>query len=123
MAGCIEFLSSRKLAIGRLPQGYVQNEVSTRAYSEAIAGGRLATVKRYALKNDDRLRAEIIERIMCDFGADFGQICARHGSAADAILGSSTRLWNLISDGIVKLDGTTVDAHLHGSQQRHSRAV
>ena len=32
-------------AIGRLPQGYVQNEVGTRAYSQAIAGGRLATAR------------------------------------------------------------------------------
>src|SRR6266571_2848480 len=46
-------------AIGQLPQGYVQNEVGTRAYSASIANGRLATVKGYALTDDDRLRAEI----------------------------------------------------------------
>src|SRR5204863_3557424 len=50
-------------AIGLLPQGYVQNEVRTRGYSESIASGRLATVKGYGLTGDDRLRAEIIERI------------------------------------------------------------
>jgi oxygen-independent coproporphyrinogen-3 oxidase len=127
-------------AIGRLPQGYVQNEVATRAYSTAIAGGRLATAKGYALTDDDRLRAEIIERIMCDFAADLGQICARHGSVAKTMLESSIRLQDLISDGVVKLDGTALsvtddsrflvravaaafDAHLAGSGQRHSRAV
>jgi oxygen-independent coproporphyrinogen III oxidase len=127
-------------AIGRLPQGYVQNEVGTRAYSQSIAGGRLATVKGYALTDDDRLRAEIIERIMCDFGADLGQICARHGSAPEAMLTSSPRLRDLISDGVVELDGASLavtddsrflvrsvaaafDAHLDGSKQLHSRAV
>jgi oxygen-independent coproporphyrinogen-3 oxidase len=45
-------------AIGHLPQGYVQNEVHTRAYTEAIASGRSATVKGYALTDDDRLRAD-----------------------------------------------------------------
>jgi oxygen-independent coproporphyrinogen-3 oxidase len=60
-------------AIGHLPQGYVQNEVRTRAYSESIASGRLATVKGYGLTGDDRLRAEIIERIMCDFGVDLDE--------------------------------------------------
>ena len=127
-------------AIGRLPQGYVQNEVGTRAYSQAIASGRLATVKGYALTDDDRLRAEIIERIMCDFGADLGQICARHGSAPEAMLRSSPRLQDLISDGIVELDGASLavtddsrflvrsvaaafDAHLNGPKQLHSRAV
>jgi oxygen-independent coproporphyrinogen-3 oxidase len=127
-------------AIGHLPQGYVQNEVGTRAYSESIASGRLATVKGYALTSDDRLRAEIIERIMCDFGADLGQICARHGSAPEAMLRSSPRLQDLISDGIVELNGASLavtdesrflvrsvaaafDAHLDASKQLHSRAV
>ncbi len=127
-------------AIGLLPQGYVQNEVRTRAYSESIASGRLATVKGYGLTGDDRLRAEIIERIMCDFGVDLDPICARHGSVPEAMLKSSPRLQNLISDGVVELDGTSLalardsrflvrsvaaafDAHLDGSKQLHSRAV
>jgi oxygen-independent coproporphyrinogen-3 oxidase len=127
-------------AIGRLPQGYVQNEVGTRAYSQAIASGGLATVKGYALTGDDRLRAEIIERIMCDFGADLGLICARHGSVAEAVLQSSPRLKTLISDGVIELDGASLavkdqsrflvrsvaaafDAHLERSSGIHSRAV
>ena len=127
-------------AIGHLPQGYVQNEVRTRAYSESIATGRLATVKGYGLTCDDRLRAEIIERIMCDFGVDLDPICARHGSLAQAMLKSSPRLQDLISDGVVELEGTSLalaqdsrflvrsvaaafDAHLDGSKQLHSRAV
>lgn len=127
-------------AIGHLSQGYVQNEVGTRAYLRSIAGSGLATVRGYALTDDDRLRAEIIERIMCDFGADLDQICARHGSAAATMLKSSPRLQDLISDGIVELDGASLavtndsrflvrsvaaafDAHLDRSNQRHSRAV
>jgi oxygen-independent coproporphyrinogen-3 oxidase len=127
-------------AIGRLPRGYVQNEVNTRAYLESIASGKLATVKGYALTNDDRLRAEIIERVMCDFGVDLDQICARHQSAPETMLNSSPRLKKLISDGVVQIDGTSLnlakdsrflvrslaaafDAHLDGSKQLHSRAV
>ena len=108
-------------AIGRLPQGYVQNEAGTRAYEQAIAGDRLATVKGYALTGDDRLRAEIIERIMCDFGVDLDPICARHGLSAEAMLKSSSRLRDLISDGIVELDGTSLavadDFALSGPQR------
>jgi oxygen-independent coproporphyrinogen-3 oxidase len=127
-------------AIGHLPQGYVQNEVNIHAYSETIAAGKLATVKGYALTDDDRLRAEIIERIMCDFGVDLAPICARHGSAPEEMLKSSSRLQDLISSGVVELDGTSLavkedsrflvrsvaaafDAHLDGSKQLHSRAV
>jgi oxygen-independent coproporphyrinogen III oxidase len=127
-------------AIGCLPQGYVQNEVNIRAYCERIAGGKLATVKGYALTDDDRLRGEIIERIMCDFGVDLDPICARYGSAPQEMLKSSPRLKDLISSGVVELDGASLavrddsrflvrsvaaafDAHLDGSKQLHSRAV
>ncbi|MGD0847274.1 oxygen-independent coproporphyrinogen III oxidase [Bradyrhizobium sp.] len=127
-------------AIGRLPHGYVQNEVGMRAYLEAVAGGKLATIKGYALTDDDRLRADIIERVMCDFGVDLDQICTRHGSAPETMLKSSPRLKKLISDGVVQLDGSSInlakdsrflvrslaaafDAHLDGSKQLHSRAV
>ena len=92
-------------AIGRLPQGYVQNEVQIKAYSQSIAAGRPATVKGYALTADDRLRADIIERIMCDFGVDLDAICARHGSAAQATLESAPRLAELISHLLIELDG------------------
>jgi oxygen-independent coproporphyrinogen-3 oxidase len=127
-------------AIGHLPQGYVQNEVNIHAYSETIAAGKLATVKGYALTDDDRLRAEIIERIMCDFSVDLAPICARHGSAPEEMVKSSPRLQDLIFSGVVELDGTSLavkedsrflvrsvaaafDAHLDGSKQLHSRAV
>jgi oxygen-independent coproporphyrinogen-3 oxidase len=127
-------------AIGRLPQGYVQNAVPTPHYLEAIASGSLATVKGYHLTADDRLRAEIIERIMCDFAVDLDPICARHGLRPETMLQSSPRLNDLICDGIVRLDGAALalaedsrflvrsvaaafDAHLDQSQRLHSRAV
>jgi oxygen-independent coproporphyrinogen III oxidase len=127
-------------AIGHLPQGYVQNEVNTPSYCERIGRGELATVKGYALTEDDRLRAEIIERIMCDFAVDLDPVCARHGAAAEDMLRSSPRLQDLISSGVVQLDGASLavrddsrflvrsvaaafDAHLGGSRRLHSRAV
>jgi oxygen-independent coproporphyrinogen-3 oxidase len=127
-------------AIGHLPQGYVQNEVQIPAYSQAIAEGRLATVRGYGLTDDDRLRADIIERIMCDSGVDLGEICARHGTAAAAMLQSAPRLKSLIADGVVRIEGDRLavahdsrfllrsvaaafDAHLDSAKQLHSRAV
>ncbi|EJN11471.1 oxygen-independent coproporphyrinogen III oxidase [Bradyrhizobium sp. YR681] len=127
-------------AIGHLPQGYVQNEVQIGAYAENVTSGRLATAKGYGLTDDDRLRADIIERIMCEFSADLGDICARHGAEAEAMLQSASRLKPLISDGVVRLDGDRIavandsrflvrsvaaafDAHLDPGKQLHSRAV
>jgi oxygen-independent coproporphyrinogen-3 oxidase len=127
-------------AIGHLPQGYVQNDFAIDAYSDAIATGRLATAKGYAMTDDDNLRGEIIERIMCDFAADIGAICARHGAGADAMLKSAPRLKELVSDGIVEIKGSSLkvtdksrflvrsvaaafDTHLDQSQRLHSHAV
>lgn len=127
-------------AIGHLPQGYVQNEVQIGGYAQSVAARRLATAKGYGLTDDDRLRADIIERIMCEFSADLGDICARHGAEAGAMLKSAPRLTPLISDGVVRVDGDRLavakdsrflvravaaafDAHLDPGKQLHSRAV
>jgi oxygen-independent coproporphyrinogen-3 oxidase len=127
-------------AIGQLPQGYVQNAVMTRTYEEMIASGQLATAKGYELTDDDRLRADIIERIMCDYGVDLDIVCSRHGARPDEMLKSAPRLQALVSDGVVEINGASLavkensrflvrsvaaafDAHLDASKQLHSRAV
>jgi oxygen-independent coproporphyrinogen-3 oxidase len=127
-------------AIGRLPQGYVQNEVGVRAYLSRVAAGRLATVKGYALTPDDRLRGEIIERLMCQLNVDIAQVCRVHGYASSRIIAPSARLRDLISKGAVTFDGARLsvqedarflvrsvaaafDAYLDGSASKHSRAV
>jgi oxygen-independent coproporphyrinogen-3 oxidase len=95
-------------AIGRLDQGYVQNDAATRSYCTQIGRGDLATRRGYALSDDDRLRADIIERIMCDFRVDLQQVCARHGTKPSAVLQSATRLHTLMADGVVDLEGAVL---------------
>ncbi|MCB8821484.1 oxygen-independent coproporphyrinogen III oxidase [Microvirga rosea] len=127
-------------AIGRLTQGYLQNEVVLGRYAERISRGEFATVKGYALTPDDRLRADLIERVMCDFQVDVAQICGRHGVKPETILQSIPRLRMLEGDGIIRLDGNVLsvnedtrflvrsvasafDAYLGQSGRTHSRAV
>jgi oxygen-independent coproporphyrinogen III oxidase len=66
-------------AIGRLPQGFAQNAPAVGNYSRAIAEGKLATVKGIALSDDDRLRGQIIERLMCDMAVDLDAIADESG--------------------------------------------
>ena len=91
-------------AIGRFAQGYVQNEVPIGLYAKRISEGRLATTKGYALTAEDRLRADVIERLMCDFAADIPAIAAGHGLTSDSLLEGNARLRELEDDGIVDLD-------------------
>jgi oxygen-independent coproporphyrinogen-3 oxidase len=127
-------------AIGRLTQGYVQNEVVLGRYAERIRHGELATAKGYALTADDRLRADLIERVMCDFRVDVAQVCGRHGVAPETILQAIPKLRVLQEDGIVRLESNVLsvnddtrflvrsvasvfDAYLGQSGRTHSRAV
>jgi oxygen-independent coproporphyrinogen-3 oxidase len=127
-------------AIGRLPQGYAQNEVVLGRYAERIARGELATAKGYALTADDRLRASLIERIMCDFRVDLAQVCRQHGTEPQAILQSTPRLRDLEKDGIIHVGADVLsvnettrflvrsvasafDAYLGASGRAHSRVV
>jgi oxygen-independent coproporphyrinogen-3 oxidase len=57
-------------AIGRTPQGYVQNASETGAWSRAVAAGKLPVARGHALAEQDLLRSQVIERIMCDGSVD-----------------------------------------------------
>jgi len=127
-------------AIGRLPQGFVQNVVATRDYLTRIADNRLATAKGYAFTQDDRFRADIIERIMCDMAVDLPRIAQMHGRDTESAIIDRSRLDSLIADGAVTMTGERIsvsdgaeflvrslasafDAHLARSAATHSRAV
>lgn len=127
-------------AIGRMKDGYVQNEVAPGLYAQHIASGRLATAKGYRLTAEDRLRAEIIERLMCDFSADVGAICKAHGFDGTAPLAGNGRLQELANDGVATIaDGVirvgqdhrfviravaaAFDAYLDQSNRTHSKAA
>jgi oxygen-independent coproporphyrinogen-3 oxidase len=128
-------------AIGRLPQGFVQNSPDRGGYSRAIAAGRLATAKGLQFSLDDRLRGRIIEMLLCDLRVDLDAI------ADDFALGAHERfqpeietLQPLASEGILKLEehrivviekgrpfvrlvAAAFDSYLKDSRARHSVAV
>lgn len=127
-------------SIGRLPQGYVQNEAETGAWARAVEAGQLATAKGHALTKDDRLYGEIIEALMCYGRADLNAIGAAHGVAPEwaeeALRDAQVSLPNglthcndgqmSLADGaeiFVRLVASAFDQHMHRSKARHSVAV
>jgi oxygen-independent coproporphyrinogen-3 oxidase len=127
-------------AIGRMQRGYVQNEHGLRAYAERVGRSELATARGYELTLGDRLRSELIERLMCDFSVDVGQVCRAHGWDAGALLASLPKLRTLALDGLVQRDGDVLsipdgaralvrnvaaafDVHLGIAAAIHSRAA
>ncbi|KFC66574.1 Oxygen-independent coproporphyrinogen-III oxidase HemN [Bosea sp. LC85] len=95
-------------AIGRLPDGYVQNEVVVGRYAERVLKGDLATAKGFRLSAGDRLRAELIERLMCELAVDIGAVCARHEASPEELEPSFPRLWELAQEGVIQFDGCRV---------------
>jgi oxygen-independent coproporphyrinogen-3 oxidase len=92
-------------AIGALPHGYVQNAARTPDYSEAILAGRLATVRGVCLTADDRLRREIIERLMCDLEVDLAGVARSHGRCLADLARELARLEPLAEHGLVGVSG------------------
>ncbi|MDO8607599.1 MAG: oxygen-independent coproporphyrinogen III oxidase [Phaeospirillum sp.] len=126
--------------IGSLPQGYVVNEGEVHAYQRSIADGQLATSRGIAISDDDRLRREIIERLMCDLEIDLDAVAGRHGVSADQFEAELNSLAPLQADGLVVVDGHRIavthdgrtlvravcaafDRYLKAGEQRHSKAV
>ena len=122
-------------AIGRLPQGFVQNAPDVAGYARAVAAGRFATVKGLVLSDDDRLRAAMIERLMCDLEIDldaFGgttrfaaEIAALHALAEEGLLRIDGARITMTESGrpFVRIAAAAFDAYLAKSPKRHSLAV
>jgi oxygen-independent coproporphyrinogen-3 oxidase len=91
-------------AIGTLPRGYVQNEASMHAYRDAVEAGRLPIARGLALDDDDRLRAAVIERLMCDLRVDLGAVCKGFGRESGVFAEEVAGLSALEADGLVELD-------------------
>jgi oxygen-independent coproporphyrinogen-3 oxidase len=65
-------------SISRFPQGYAQNAPATSAYTKAIRAHEFSTVRGHSFTEDDKLRARMIEMLMCDFRIDTAELVRDH---------------------------------------------
>jgi oxygen-independent coproporphyrinogen-3 oxidase len=127
-------------AIGRLPQGYVQNASDTANYSRAITAGHFATVRGIALSTEDRIRSRIIEELMCHLDCDIGELLDEYNGIPESFEHELDALQPFVADGFVRMNdnriiveergrpylrliASTFDAYLPNSHVRHSVAV
>lgn len=54
-------------SISRFPQGFAQNASVTSLYTKGVHAGQFTTHRGHVFTGEDRLRARIIEALMCDF--------------------------------------------------------
>ena len=127
-------------AIGRTPQGYVQNASETGAWSRAVAAGKLPIARGHALQGQDQLRANVIERIMCDGAVDLAAAGYGLGLADDWYAEEVPELLQMQSNGLLsyasgklsltpeaaplaRVVAAVFDTYLRCSTARHSVAV
>jgi len=127
-------------AIGRLPQGYVQNATPTGDYMRRIDADGLATVRGIALEGDDELRGYVVERLMCDGVLSRGDLDRRFGPAAAEVVAELHDVAAADTDGLVREDADAfrltprgavfvrsvcarLDPYLRKGNARHSIAV
>jgi len=123
-----------------VPQGYVQNASSTVAYRKAVAAGRLATARGCVVTEEDRLRREIIEQLMCNLQVDLADVAAERGLSVDHFAAELEKLDALARHGVVQRHNATItvpeharslvrtvcavfDTYLSPDATRHSRAM
>lgn len=127
-------------SIGKLPQGYVQNMVATGEYERMAKADGLCIARGIALSVEDRVRAFVIERIMCDFSLDLSALAALFGPASLPAVEEAQLFAEGDRDGLVHLEAgrfalteagkpfarsiaATFDTYLSNGRGRHSLAV
>jgi len=89
-------------AIGRLPQGYVQNAETRGEYAARIRRIGLATTRGIALSDEDRTRAYVIEALMCRLTLSWRDLEGRFGGKVGAIREMAKAIVEADCDGLVE---------------------
>lgn len=127
-------------AIGALPGGYIQNIPDTRLYEQSVRETGLAVARGIGLTDQDRVRRDIIERLMCSDRVDLSAACAAYGFSVEDVVTSPDSLADMEADGLLVRDGDLIemtdegrpyvrvvaalfDAFLASGKARHSGAV
>ncbi len=138
---CETLIGMGATSISQFREGFVQNLKDRKAWSEAVAAGRLPVERGIAFTPDDRLRARAIERLMCDLAVDATEVCREMDAPESSLDDALDRARALQSAGLCTVSETRIDvpdaARLFlrtvaqcfdartpaAPQQRHAKAV
>jgi len=102
-------------SISHIGESYSQNYRELPEWESAVDQGRLPIARGLMLDEDDVIRAEVIQQLMCRATIDRARIEARHDIDFDAYFADSmARLLPLAADGLVSFDGSRIVATSRG---------
>jgi oxygen-independent coproporphyrinogen III oxidase len=109
-AGC-DLLGVGVSAISHIGDSFSQNFRDLQSWGAAVDSGRLPVWRGLALSADDRLRAAVIGRLMCQGDVDIAAIEREFGVDFAGYFGASlARLAPLAADGLVRLSPAHITA-------------
>lgn len=128
-------------SIGKVHDCYSQNMRRLDEYAQRLGANELAVFRGITLDADDKLRRDIITRLICHFSLDIPAIEAAHGIVfADYFASALENLQIMADDGLLELDERHIqvnprgsllirnicmafDKYLSGTPQRFSRVI
>ena len=128
-------------SIGKVGDSYSQNVKETAQYQARLESGRLPVMRGYRLNDDDRLRRDVINTLMCHGRLDFAEIESRHDIVFNEYFADALeQLDEMERDGLVAIQANGLevlpagrlmmrnmamafDAYLKPNEGRFSRTV
>ena len=105
---CQTLIGMGESSISSFHEGYVQNHKNRKDWLNAINGGRIPAQRGYALSVEDRVRADIIELLLCYREVDVATVCSVYDHSVDALKYCLERLEPLQTDGLCDINGALV---------------
>jgi oxygen-independent coproporphyrinogen-3 oxidase len=123
---CKVLLGFGASAIGRLPEGFVQNVTRIPDYERRIAEGQLATARGCQIAEEDVRRGAIIEDLMCNYRAEVGGVDALLSPLeADGLIRRCGDLIEVIAEArpLVRTVAAAFDSYLPDTGATHAAAI
>ena len=95
-------------AISEFREGYSQNAPDTGRWSKAIEAKLLPTIRGTTLGNEDRLRRDVINELMCNLCVDVDRILAAYKMPQDHLDTEISTLRELAADGLLSIDERSI---------------
>ena len=106
----IDMVACGVSAISAVNGTYAQNEKSLDPYYARIDRGELPVARGLALSGDDRLRRDVIQKLMCDFALDLRGLADRWDvDVAERFAPELARLADLARDGLLAVTPDRID--------------
>jgi oxygen-independent coproporphyrinogen III oxidase len=102
-------------SISRIGRCFAQNARELGTYQAALDAGQQPIVRGLELDEDDQLRAELIQQLMCHDRIDIRQLESEHGIVFEEYFSDARlRLAPMLEDGLVEWDASEVRVTLRG---------